>query len=78
MKMYFINTIKQHLSTAKIYENNLPDERYIYDRHRCHMAAKFGFSLMRIIASFLRYIGYLNFIRYPISHVLLLIQPKTN
>ena len=42
MKVYFINTLKQDLSTAKTYENNLLDVRYIYDRHRCHMAAKFG------------------------------------
>ena len=28
---------------------------------------------MRIIASFLRFTGYLNFIKYPISHVILLI-----
>ena len=32
-----------------------------------------GCLLMRTIASFLRYSGYLNFINGPISHVLLLI-----
>ena len=32
-----------------------------------------GCLLMRTIASFLRYTGYLNFINGPISHVLLLI-----
>ena len=32
-----------------------------------------GCSLMRTIASFLRYTGYLNFINGPINHVLLLI-----
>ena len=32
-----------------------------------------GCLLMRNIASFLRYTGYLNFINGPISHVLLLI-----
>ena len=32
-----------------------------------------GCLLMRTIASFLRYTGYLNFINDPISHVLLLI-----
>ena len=37
------------------------------------MAAKFGVLLMRTIASFQRYTGYLNFINGPISRVLLLI-----
>ena len=41
--MYYINTIKQELSTVKTYlEHNLLDERSVVDRHRCHMAAKFG------------------------------------
>ena len=40
--MYLINTIKQELSTAKTYEHILLDERSVIDRHRCHMAAKFG------------------------------------
>ena len=30
------------LSTAKTYEHNRLDETSIVDRHRCHMAAKFG------------------------------------
>ena len=41
-KMYYINTLKQESSTAKTYEHNLLDERSFVDRHRCHMAAKFG------------------------------------
>ena len=41
-KRYYINTLKQELSTAKTYEHNRLDETYIVDRHRCHMAAKFG------------------------------------
>ena len=36
-----------------------------------------GCLLMRTIASFLRYTGYLNFINGPISHVLLLILVLT-
>ena len=40
--MYYINTLKQELSTAKTYEHNRLDETSIVDRHRCHMAAKFG------------------------------------
>ena len=36
------NTLKQELSTAKTYEHNRLDETSIVDRHRCHMAAKFG------------------------------------
>ena len=41
-KGYYINTLKQELSTVKTYENNRLDETSIVDRHRCHMAAKFG------------------------------------
>ena len=42
LKRYYINTLKQELSTAKTYEHNKLDETSIVDRHRCHMAAKFG------------------------------------
>ena len=41
-KRYYIDTLKQELSTAKTYEHNRLDETSIVDRHRCHMAAKFG------------------------------------
>ena len=41
-KRYYINTLKQELSTAKAYEHNRLDETSIVDSHRCHMAAKFG------------------------------------
>ena len=37
--MYYINTLKQVLSTTKTYEHNLFDEKYVADRHRRHMAA---------------------------------------
>ena len=40
--MYYINTLKKELSTAKTYEHNRLDETSVVDRHRCHMAAKFG------------------------------------
>ena len=40
--MHYINTLKQELSTAKTYEHNRLDENSVVDRHRCHMAAKFG------------------------------------
>ena len=36
------NESKHALSTAKTYEHNRLDESSIVDRHRCHMAAKFG------------------------------------
>ena len=71
-KKYYINTLKLELSIAKPYDHNRLDETSIFDRHRCHMAAKFGL-LMKTIASFLRYTGYLNFINGPINCVLLLI-----
>ena len=32
-KIHFVNTLKQGLSTAKIYEHNLLDERSVVDRH---------------------------------------------
>ena len=40
--MYYINTQKQELSTAKTYEHNRLDETSFVDKHRCHMAAKFS------------------------------------
>ena len=40
--MYYVNTRKQELSTAKSYEHNLLDEKSVVERHRYHMAAKFG------------------------------------
>ena len=40
--MLYNNTLKQELSTAKTYEHNRLDKTSIVDRHRCHMAAKFG------------------------------------
>ena len=36
------NILKQNLSTSKTNEHNLLDEKSVVDRHRCHMAAKFG------------------------------------
>ena len=41
-KKILINTLKQELSTAKTYEHNRLDKTSIVDRHRCHMATKFG------------------------------------
>ena len=40
--MYYNNTLKLELGTAKTYEHNLIGERFLVERHRCHMAAKFG------------------------------------
>ena len=40
--MYYINTLKQVLSTAKTYEHNLLDVRSVIDRYRGHISAKFG------------------------------------
>ena len=39
-KMFYINILKQGLSTAKTSEHNLLDLRSVVDRHRCHMAAQ--------------------------------------
>ena len=71
--MYYINTIKKKLSTAKTYEHNRLDETSIVDRHRCHMAANFGVFVDEDHSKLTTYTGYLNFINGPISHVLLLI-----
>ena len=40
--MYYINTLKQELITAKTYEHNLLYERYHVDMHQSQMSAKFG------------------------------------
>ena len=40
--LHVFNTLKQELGTAKTYEHNLLDKKSVVDRHRCHMAAKFG------------------------------------
>ena len=68
-KRYYINTLKQELSTAKTYEYNRLDVTSIVDRHRCHMAARFGVFVDEdhIIARFLCYTGDLNFINGPFS-----------
>ena len=39
--MYYVNTLKQELSTVKTYEHNRPDETSVVHTHRCHMAVKF-------------------------------------
>ena len=69
--MYYINTIKQELGTAKIYEHNLLDEKYVVDRHRCHMAAKFGVFVYED-QSKLPTLNWLPKLYYPISYVLML------
>ena len=60
----------QDLSPSKTYAHNLLDKTSVVDRHRCHMAAKFGVFVGED-HSFLPYTGYLNFIKDPISHGLL-------
>ena len=66
----YINTLKQELSTAK--HMNITGLM-----RRLSLIGKWqlclGCLLMRTIASFLRYTGYLNFINGPISRILLLI-----
>ena len=56
---------KQERSTVKTFKHNLLDERSVVDRHQSHMAAKFGVCLIRIMATFLRYIGYKKYIKRP-------------
>ena len=71
-KMYYIYTLKQELSNAKTYEHNLLDERSVVDKHRCQMAATFGVFVDEDHSKLPGYM-YQNFIKDPISHVLLLI-----
>ena len=40
--MYYINNPKQEPFSAKTYERNLSDVRYVVDGHLCHTAVKFG------------------------------------
>ena len=70
--MYYINTLKQELGIAKSCEHNLLDEKSVVDRHRCQLLLNLVYLLMRIISGFLRYTGNQNFIKDPISPVLLL------
>ena len=37
-----LTVLKQEHGSAKTCEHNLLDGRYVADRHRCHMDAKFG------------------------------------
>ena len=72
-KRYYINTLKQELSTAKTYEHSRLDGTSIVESIDAIWQLSLSCLLMRTIASFLRYTGYLNFINGPISRVLLLI-----
>ena len=69
--MYYINTLKQTLSIVKTYEHNLLDERYVVDRHWCHIAAKFGVLIDEDHCKLPMLYWLVDFITYPISHVLL-------
>ena len=58
------------------FEHYLILHRYVLDKHWCYIAAEFGVFVDRDLASFLRNTGYLNFIKYHINPVLLLIQAR--
>ena len=51
-KVNYNNTLKHELSTAKIYEHNLFDERSDVDRYWCHMAAKVGVYVDQLYSKF--------------------------
>ena len=44
-KRYYINTLKQLISTAKTYEHNGLDETSMIDRHRYHMSKLEGLMM---------------------------------
>ena len=72
--MYYINTLKQELGTAKTYEHNfLTRSMSLIDIDAIWLLS-LVYLLMRIIASFLRYTGYQNFIKDHIRHVILLME----
>ena len=66
-------TLKQELSTAKYMSITGLMRRLSLIGIDVLWQLSLGCLLMRTIASFLRYTGYLNFINGPISRVLLLI-----
>ena len=72
-KRYYINTLKQELSTAKKMSITGLMRRLSLIGIDAIWQLSVGCLLMRTIASFLRYTGYLNFINGPINRVLLLI-----
>ena len=72
-------TLQQEHSGTKAYElQPLDEERSVVNNHICHSATKFPFLdgnvLLKAKTSFLRYIGYLNFIKDLTKHGLLQIQ----
>ena len=69
----YINTPKQELSTAKHMNITGLMRRLSLIGIDAKWQLCLGCLLMRTIASFLRYTGYLNFINGPISRILLLI-----
>ena len=80
--MYYSNILNQDLRGGKTYEHNWLEKRSVVDRHRCHMAAMFKVVFVDEehdkLASFLRYTGYINLIKYHnINHVLLQILVRT-
>ena len=68
----YIDTLKQELGTAKTYEHTLLDEKSVVDRYRCHMAAKVGVSVDEDHSKLPTVYRLPNFIKDPVSHVLLL------
>ena len=72
-KRYYINTLNQELSTAKNVNITGLMRRLSLIGIDVIWQLSSGCLLMRTIASFLCYTGYLNFINGPINHVLLLI-----
>ena len=71
---YYINTLKQELSTAKIYEHNRLDETSIVDRHRCHMAAMFELFADEDHSKLPTLYWLPKLHNWPFSHVLLLVH----
>ena len=74
-QLHYVNTLYQELSGTKAYElQPLAEERSVVNDHICHSATFMLYVLLKAKTSFVRYIGYLNFIKDLTKHGLLQIQ----
>ena len=73
-RIHYISVIKQELGSVKTWEPNLLDDSSVINRHNVLWPLILVYLL--IMVSFLRYTGYLNFIKDVINHVLWLISVR--
>ena len=74
-RLHYVNTLQQELSGTKAYKlQPLAEERSVVNDYICHSATSMLYVLLKTKTSFLRYIGYLKFIKDLTKHGLLQIQ----